>query len=146
MPLVAVTIGDCSRGGGFGLRTVDLLPALRAVAVLPEPPRAVPERAAGFEPDREAPAPDPRAEVRPVVDPIAERDSVRLPDRESARVEAEVFPAMPSRYPLESHQPQLPHRSTPRVTQGHPTEHHIERPVGLTLKCSLMVRRDYLRR
>ncbi len=30
MPLIAVTIGDGSYAGGFGLRTVDLLPALRA--------------------------------------------------------------------------------------------------------------------
>jgi len=111
--LAAVMIGDCSWGGGFGERTVDLLPAVRARELLAEPPRDAPDRdAADFEPDRELPVPDPRAGVRPVVDPVPERDSVRPPVRESARVEAEVFPAMPSRYPLRSHQPHLPHRYT----------------------------------
>ena len=91
MPLAIVTIGDCSGGGAFGVRTVARLPAVREFADLPEP-----EAEGRLE--RDAEEPDPRAGVRPVVDPDPERASARLPDRESAREPAGVFPAIPPRY------------------------------------------------
>src|SRR6478609_6634965 len=107
MPLAMVTSGDCSRGGAAGVRTVALLPAVRALIDFPEPAREADGRLA---PERDAEEPDPRAGVRPVVDPDPDRASARLPDRESAREPAGVFPAIPPRYPLQSHQSHAPHR------------------------------------
>src|SRR6478752_5397323 len=107
IPFAMVTIGDCSGGGAFGVRTVALLPAVRAFPDLPEPAREAEGRLAPLRDDAE---PDPRAGVRPVVDPDPERASARLPDRESARELAGVFPAIPPRYPLQSHQSHAPHR------------------------------------
>lgn len=76
------------------MRTVDLLPAVRAADFF-----AVPFRA--DEPaDPERAEVDPRAGARPVV--VPEREPDRLPVRESVRGVAEVFPAMRSRYPLQS--------------------------------------------
>ena len=94
IPLIAVTIGEGSYTGALGLRAaVDLLPAFR-VAVLDAPLAAV------LLPPRVPPEPDPRAGVRPVVDPVPVRGVARVPERESGRAEAEVFPAMGPRYPV----------------------------------------------
>ncbi len=95
MPLTIVTIGDCSGGGAFGVRTVALLPAVREFADLAEP-----EAEGRLAPERDDAEPDPRAGVRPAVDPEPERASARAPDRESAREPAGVFPAIPPRYPF----------------------------------------------
>src|SRR6478609_8338430 len=105
IPFAIVTIGDCSGGGAFGVRTVALLPAVRAFADFPEP-----EPEVRLAPERDAADPVPRDGVRPVGDPDPERASARLPDRESAREPAGVFPAIPPRYPLQSHQSHAPHR------------------------------------